>query len=48
MLKKKGHLFIEVPCKDWDHKNEDEPHLLFFDKKSMVRLAEKLKIEIVF
>ena len=48
MLKKKGHLFIEVPCKDWDHKNEDEPHLLFFDKKSMIRLAEKLKIEIVF
>ena len=47
LLKKKGHLFIEVPCKDWDHKNEDEPHLLFFDKKSMIKLSSILKLDIM-
>jgi hypothetical protein len=34
-LRKGGVLFIEVPCNDWEHKILDEPHLLFFDKKSM-------------
>lgn len=46
LLKKKGHLFIEVPCKDWDHKNEDEPHLLFFEKKSMTKLSDILDLDI--
>ena len=27
-----GVLFIEVPCRDFEHKELDEPHLLFFDK----------------
>ncbi len=48
LLKDGGHLYIEVPCNDWQHKNIDEPHLLFFDKKSMIMLAKKLKIAIVF
>jgi SAM-dependent methyltransferase len=39
-LKKGGVLFIEVPCNDWQHKNIDEPHLLFFDKKSKIILLE--------
>lgn len=37
-----GGLFIEVPCKDWDYKPLDEPHLLFFDKNSMKLLLEKM------
>jgi SAM-dependent methyltransferase len=37
-LRKGGALFIEVPCRDWEHKNIDEPHLLYFDKESMKRL----------
>ena len=37
-----GVLFIEVPCTDYKHKNVDEPHLLFFDKKSMHELLSRL------
>lgn len=37
-----GVLFIEVPCQDWIHKELDEPHILFFDKKSMRMMLEKL------
>jgi SAM-dependent methyltransferase len=33
-----GVLFIEVPCQDWAHKDLDEPHILFFEKKSLHRL----------
>jgi ubiquinone/menaquinone biosynthesis C-methylase UbiE len=41
-LKKGGVIFVEVPCNDWKFKAEDEPHLLFFDKKSMKILLEKV------
>lgn len=41
-LRPGGVLFIEVPCRDWEHKDEDEPHLLFFDKAPMGRLVESL------
>jgi len=37
-----GALFIEVPCRDWEFKNEDEAHLLFFDKDPMSRLLTRL------
>ena len=37
-----GVIFIEVPCRDWEHKPEDEPHLLFFEKKSMMELLTSL------
>jgi SAM-dependent methyltransferase len=37
-----GILFIEVPCNDHEHKELDEPHLLFFDKHPMRVLLEKL------
>jgi len=37
-LREGGALFIEVPCRDWEHKSIDEPHLLFFDKEPMKRL----------
>ena len=43
-MKKGGHLFIEVPCMDWKHKALDEPHLLFFDKKPMEILLQRLKL----
>ena len=39
-LSLKGVLFIEVPCRDYMHKKIDEPHLLFFDKHSLVKLLE--------
>ena len=39
-LKQGGVLFIEVPCNDWEHKEIDEPHLLFFNKKSINLLLE--------
>lgn len=37
-LRRGGALFIEVPCRDWEYKDADEPHLLFFDKGPMHRL----------
>jgi len=41
-LKKGGAIFIEVPCNDWKFKAEEEPHLLFFDKKPMEILLENV------
>ena len=47
-LKKGGHIFIEVPCRDWEHKEMDEPHLLFFEKKSFIKLIEIIYLKKVF
>ena len=44
-LRKGGTLFIEVPCRDWEHKPIDEPHLLFFDKGPMQHLLRHLGFE---
>ena len=41
-LRRGGVVFIEVPCRDWEHKAQDEPHLLFFDKAPMARLLDRL------
>lgn len=41
-LRKGGAIFIEVPCRDWEHKAIDEPHLLFFDKEQMRQLLSNL------
>jgi SAM-dependent methyltransferase len=41
-LRDGGALFIEVPCRDWEHKPTDEPHLLFFDKGPMLHLLSTL------
>jgi SAM-dependent methyltransferase len=41
-LRSGGALFIEVPCRDWEHKALDEPHILFFDKIPMRRLLDDL------
>lgn len=40
-----GILFIEVPCRDFEHKAMDEPHLLFFDKEPMRALLEKCGVD---
>lgn len=40
-----GVIFLEVPCRDYEFKEEDEPHLLFFDKPSMERLLERLSVD---
>jgi SAM-dependent methyltransferase len=39
-LRPGGVIFIEVPCRDWEHKEQDEPHLLFFDKSPMEMLLK--------
>ncbi|TAL66345.1 MAG: class I SAM-dependent methyltransferase, partial [Legionella sp.] len=41
-LRKGGAIFIEVPCRDYEHKPLDEPHLLFFDKEPMRLLLQQL------
>ena len=41
-LRQGGAVFIEVPCQDWKHKALDEPHVLFFEKKSMQLLLARL------
>ncbi len=44
-LRRGGVLFIEVPCRDWEHKPVDEPHLLFFDKGPMQYLLKQLNFD---
>jgi len=41
-LRPGGAVFIEVPCRDWEHKTQDEPHVLFFDKRPMAVLLDRL------
>jgi len=40
-LRPGGVIFIEVPCNDWMHKSVDEPHLLFFQKQSLLKLLSQ-------
>ena len=44
-MRNDGVLFIEVPCRDWEHKPIDEPHLLFFDKGPMQLFLRQLGFE---
>ena len=44
-LKKGGALFVEIPCNDFQHKTIMEPHLLFFDKKPLKFLLEKVNFK---
>ena len=41
-LRSGGVLFIEVPCRDFEYKSIDEPHLLFFDKGPMALLLDRV------
>ena len=47
LIRKSGHLFIEVPCLDFLYKDSHEPHLLFFDKPSLAFLLSKLSFHIL-
>jgi SAM-dependent methyltransferase len=44
-LREGGVLFIEVPCRDYEHKPIDEPHLLFFDKGPLRHLLHQSGFE---
>jgi SAM-dependent methyltransferase len=44
-LKPGGVVFVEVPCRDYDFKEEDEPHLVFFDKLAMDVLFGRLDLQ---
>ena len=44
-LKNGGVIFLEVPCRDWAHKQEDEPHVLFFEKEAMDYLLSRLNLQ---
>lgn len=41
LINPEGMLFLEVPCRDYLHKEVDEPHLIFFDKPSLKIALEK-------
>lgn len=41
LLKPGGVMFIEVPCRDYEFKEMNEPHLLFFDMPSLNRLLSE-------
>jgi len=36
LLEKSGHLYVEVPNQDYLYKKEIEPHILFFNNKSLM------------
>lgn len=42
-----GLLFIDVPCMDFLHKTEPEPHTLFFNKKSMTKLVKLADLDLI-
>ncbi|MGF1679621.1 MAG: class I SAM-dependent methyltransferase [Candidatus Methylacidiphilales bacterium] len=42
-----GLLFIEVPCRDYLYKTQNEPHLLFFDCDSMRRLMRTCGLSVL-
>jgi SAM-dependent methyltransferase len=46
-IRKGGYIFIEVPNEDYKFKNEDEPHLLFFNQNSMRILLEKSELNCI-
>lgn len=47
LLSNGGVLFIEVPCRDFEHKKLDEPHLLFFDKVSMELFLQRSGFDMI-
>ena len=46
-LKNEGIIFIDIPVEDWRYKKYFEPHLTFFNKKSITELSKKIDIEII-
>jgi len=48
LLVAKGYIFIEVPYKDYLYKPSVEPHLLFWNHKSISLLLERFGLKTVF
>lgn len=48
LIKEGGYVYIDVPFQDYKFKPSLEPHLLFWNKKSLSILLEKFGIELIF
>ena len=48
ILKPEGYVYIDVPYKDYLFKPSVEPHLLFWNKKSVSVLLEKTRFKTIF
>ena len=48
ILKPESYVYIDVPYKDYLFKPSAEPHLLFWNKKSMSVLLEKTRLKMIF
>ena len=48
LLKSEGYMYIDVPYLDYLFKPSVEPHLLFWNKKSMSVLLEKTRFKMIF
>jgi SAM-dependent methyltransferase len=44
-LRPGGHMFIEVPCRDFEYKRFWDAHILFFDKPSMEMVLRRVGLE---
>lgn len=48
LIMKNGYIYIDVPFKDYLFKPSVEPHLLFWNKKSLLILLEKVGFQKIF
>ena len=48
LLKPEGYVYIDVPYQDYLFKPNAEPHLLFWNKKSVSVLLEKTRLKTIF
>jgi len=48
LLKTVGYVYIDVPFKDYLFKPSLEPHILFWNEKSMSVLLEKTRLKMIF
>ena len=46
-LNDKGIIFVDIPCEDWRYKSIFEPHLFFYNKKSLYGLFNILNLKIL-
>lgn len=44
LLRPGGIIYVDVPCRDDLHKEEDEPHIYFFDKRTLSSLLKRLPV----
>ena len=48
LVKRGGYIYIDVPYKDYLFKSSLEPHILFWNKKSLNILIKKIGLEVIF